>query len=125
MAKPVRRADQSRLRGEGGEVGGDGAGGSHHGTSTIGLSCRRRLLQMRTQFYVQDRAMQVPQGRLHLRVLTISGAVHQRRTQDPTGQTSDNSVRAHRGGGYRETKEAARAHEGREYPDACRRRGKR
>ena len=39
-----RRKNKTWGRKEGG--GGDGAGGNHHGTSTTGVSCRRRLLRL-------------------------------------------------------------------------------
>ena len=50
---------KAQYRGEG---GGDGAGGSHHGTRTIVLSGRRRLLQIRAHVDVKKRAMQMPQS---------------------------------------------------------------
>ena len=55
------------------EGGGYGTGGSHQGSITIGLSGHWGLLQMRAQVDVQDCAMQVKQGRPHLRVMLMSG----------------------------------------------------
>ena len=70
-----------RIEGEG-----DGSAGSHHVTSTFGLSCRRRLLQMRAYVDVQDRAIRLPQGRSRLRVMPLSGAVCQQSAAPyPTG----------------------------------------
>ena len=60
--------------------------------------------------------MQVPQGRLHLRFLTMSGAVCQRCAPDPTGRAADDAGKTYRGDRDRdgEEKYAARAHEGKE-----------
>ena len=66
--------DQNQ-RGKRREVEGDGAGTSHHGTKTFGLSCRSCLLQMRTHVDVQDHAMWVLQGRSRLCVMLMSEAV--------------------------------------------------
>ena len=97
---------------------GDGAGGSHHGTCRIGLSCCRRLLQMHAHVDVQDRTMLVSQVRLRLRGLLMSGAGCQRCAPDPTGRAADNAGSNYRRDGDGEAKEAERAQEGREDTDA-------
>ena len=94
--RPINQ-DKGGKRGEGVVYG---TGGSHHGTSTIGFSCRRHLLWMQAHINVQDRVMRVPQGHLRLRDLLMSGALCQRRTPDPTGRSEDNAVRKHRRDGY-------------------------
>ena len=78
---------------------GDGAGGSHHGTRTIGLSCRQRLLQMQAHIDVQDITVLVPQDRSRLCAMSMYGAVFQRRAPDPTGQEADYGGSNHRGDG--------------------------
>ena len=78
---------------------------------------------MRDHVDVQDRAMRVMQGRSHLHVLSMYGEVCQRRAPDLTVGAADDTGRTHRGDRDRETKEAARAHGGREEPDACGGRG--
>ena len=95
-------------RGKRREGEGDGASGSHHSTSTFGLSSRQHLLQMQAHVDVQDRAMRVPQGRSRLRVMPMSGAVCQRRTPDPTGQDAEHGGNNREG----ETQEAAGESEG-------------
>ena len=125
MTKPFRQANQSRSRGKKVEGGEEGAGGSHHGTSTIGLSCRRHLMQMRVHVNVKDRTMRVTQGCSHLRVLPMSGAVCQYHAPDLTGRSANDVGITHREDGDRKTKEAAQAHGGREDTDTCRKRGER
>ena len=73
-------------------------------TRTIGFSFRQRLLQMRDHVDMQERVMQVTQGRSRLRVLPMFGAVCQRCTPEPTGRAADNAGRKHRGDGYGEAK---------------------
>ena len=54
---------------------GGSTGGLHHGTSAFGLSCRRRLLWMRSNVDMQDRAMQVSQWRSRMCDMLVPGAV--------------------------------------------------
>ena len=82
--KTCARHGEDRGGGKG-KGGGDGTGGNHHGTSTTGLSCRQRLLQLRATVALQDHAMCLPSGRPQLRVLSVSGAVRQRRAPDLEG----------------------------------------
>ena len=80
---------------------------------------------MQAHVDVHNLAMHVPQGRLHLHVLPIYGAVCQCRAPDPTGRSADDIERTFRGDRDREEREAAQAHEGREDSDARRRIGER
>ena len=89
---------------------GDGAGGTHHGTSTFGLSCRQCLLQMWANVNVQDPAMRVPQGRSCLRDMLVFGAVCQPRAPDSSGRDAEQG--GHRGNGGRETQASSRKSEG-------------
>ena len=63
--------DQGDRKGEGGR---DGAGGNHHGTSTTGVSCRRRLLQLWASVLVQHHVVRLPFGGPQLRFLSVSGS---------------------------------------------------
>ena len=63
---------------------------------------------MRAHIDVQDRTMQVPQGRLRLRVMPMSRVVCQRRTPDPTGRDAEHGGN----NGDRETHAAAGESEG-------------
>ena len=74
---------------------------------------------------MQDRALQVPQGRMHLRVLTMSWSVFKRRAPEPTGRSADGAGSTNRVYGDREEKQATREHKGREDSDSCGRRGER
>ena len=76
-------------RGKRREGEGDGAGGTHHVTSTFGLSCRQRLLRMRANVYVQDRALRVLQGCSRLHDMPMSGAMCQPRAPDLTGRDAE------------------------------------
>ena len=53
------------------------------------MSSCQRLLQIWAHVNVKNRAMQVPQGRSHLHVVLMSGAVYQRSTPDPTGRYAE------------------------------------
>ena len=92
-------------RGKRREGEGDGAGGTHHGTSTFGLSCRQRLLRMRANVDVQDHAMRVPQGRSRLCGIPVSGAVCQPHALYSSGRDADQG--GHRGKGDGEVQAAA------------------
>ena len=94
------------------------AGGSHHGSSTVGLSGSRHLLRIRAHFIVQDREMRVPQGRLHLRVMLMYGAVYQQHTPEPTGRVANDASYTQRGYRDREGKGAARSYQGGKDMDA-------
>ena len=77
-----------------GKGGGDGAGGKHHGTSTIGLSCWWYLLWMWVPVVLQDRVLRLPSNRPQLRVLSVSGVVSQCRAPYPTGRAAKDSGEA-------------------------------
>ena len=53
----------------------DSSGGYHHGTRTTGVSCRRRLLQLRASVVVQGHRVCLPLGGPQLHVLSVSGVV--------------------------------------------------
>ena len=61
---------------------------------------------------VQDSAMRVPQGQLHLRIMLMSGAVCQRHDPDLTEQATDEARKAQGKDRYGEGKGAARTHKG-------------
>ena len=86
------------------EGAGGGAGRNHHGTRPTGRSCRRRLLQIWAPVVVQDHAMWLPGGGPQLRVLSVSGAVRQRRAPDPEGQTAYDAGETGNGAGRRRGK---------------------
>ena len=96
-----------------GEGGGDIAGDKHHGTSTTGLSCRRRLLRMRVSVVLQEHAVRLQSGRPQLCVLLVSGAVRQRCAPDPAGRAADDTERTRGRRGEAEREEATRARKGR------------
>ena len=95
-----------------GEGGGDVAGGNRHGTSTTVLSCRRCLLLLRATVVLQDHVMRLLSGRPQLRVLLVSGAVHQLCTPDLAGQALDDAERIRRRRGEAEGEEATQAGKG-------------
>ena len=69
---------------------------------------------------VLDCAMQIPKFRLHLHVMPMSGAVHQRRAPELTTQTSDKPGTT-KGTEYdREGKRAARTSKGGKDTGSCR-----
>ena len=68
MALPKQHADRSDRGTESGEGVGYCAGGSHHGSRTIGVSFLQHLLKMQANVDVKYRVMQVPHGKLYLRI---------------------------------------------------------
>ena len=67
---------------------------------------------------LQDRALRLPSGRPQLRVLLVSGAVHQHCASDLTGRASKEAGEAIGRRGEAEGEEAARARKGRTEQDA-------
>ena len=67
---------------------------------------------MRVSVVLQDHAVRLLSGRPQLRVLSVSGAVRQRRTPDPAGQEADNIEQNRRRRGEAEREEATRARKG-------------
>ena len=56
-----------------------------------------KLIVLRAHVDVQDRAMQVLQGRSRLRVMPVSGAVCQPRAPDSTGRNAEQGVNGGKG----------------------------
>ena len=75
---------------------------------------------MRVSVVLQDHAVRLPSGRPQLRVLSVSGAVHQRRTLDPAGRAADDTERTIGKRGEAEREETTRARKGRANQGACR-----
>ena len=76
---------------------------------------------MRAYADVQDCAMRVPQGQPHLRVMSMSGVVCQRRAPYLTGRATYKARTTQVPDGYGDGKMASKTHEGGEYMDMRRR----